>query len=143
MTSKTFERAITFYRPPGQPVSLPLLTVNLLQSSGSRISLPLLFDTGASSIVFRHDLYTLWGLPSWDSGEPVLVATAGGVVPVTAYRYQATIEFLGVILNCPVLLQQLPPNPLYVGLFGREAVFEHFGFGFWESTHELLVTTSP
>lgn len=143
MLTKTFQRAIAFYQLPGQPVSFPLVTVELLQSTGTRISLPLLFDTGASSIVLRHDLYPLLGLTSWDSGELVSVATAGGVAPVTAYKYQATIEFLGVIVNCPIILQQLPPNPLWMGLLGREAVFEHFGFGFWESSHELLITTMP
>jgi hypothetical protein len=37
----------------------------------------------------------------------------------------------------------MPPNPLFHGLLGRETVFNEFGFGFWESTHELFVTTSP
>jgi len=143
MPTKAFEQAINFYQVPGQPVSLPLVTVDLLQPTGNRISLPLLFDTGASFMTLRHDLYPILGLTSWDSGEPVSVSTAGGAAPVTGYKYQATIEFLGVILDCPILLQQLPPNPLYMGLFGREQIFDRFGFGFWESTQELLITTRP
>jgi hypothetical protein len=143
MPTKAFEHAISFYQVPGQPVSFPLVTVNLLQPSGNRVSLPLLFDTGASSMVLRHDLYPILGLTSWDSGEPVSVDTAGGVAPVTAYKYQATIEFLGVTVDCPILLQQLPPNPLWMGLFGREQIFNRFGFGFWESSQELFITTTP
>jgi hypothetical protein len=143
MLTKAFERAISFYQVPGKPVSFPLVTVNLLQPNGNRISLPLLFDTGASSIVLRDDLYPLLGLTSWDCGEPVSVDTAGSAAPVTAYKYQATVEFLGVIVDCPILLNQLPRNPLWMGLFGREQIFNRFGFGFWESSQELLITTMP
>lgn len=143
MPTKAFEQAISFYRVPGKSVSFPLVTVNLLQPGGNRISLPLLFDTGASSMVLRHDLYPILGLTSWDCGDPVLVDTAGSVGPVTAYKYQGTIEFLGVIVDCPILLQQLPPNPLWMGLFGRDQIFNRFGFGFWESSQELLITTNP
>ncbi len=102
-----------------------------------------MFDTGASYLTLREDLYPLLGLTSWDSGQPVSLGTAGGKAPVVGYKYQATIEFLGVVVDCPVILQQLPSNPLYVGLFGREQIFERFGFGFWESSRELLVTTVP
>ena len=143
MPTKAFEQAITFYQLPGQPASLPLVTINLLQPSGKRVSLPLIFDTGASFLTLRHDLFPLLGLTSWNSGEPVSLDTAGSTVRVTGYKYQATIEFLGVIVDCPIILQQLPSNPLWMGLFGREQIFSHFGFGFWESTHELYITTTP
>jgi hypothetical protein len=116
--------------------------VTLVQPNGNRIDLPLIFDTGASVTTLRHDMYHLLGVPSWDSGQPVSTNTAGGVV--TVYQYQATLEFLGKAVTCPVQLNnQLPAHPLWLGLFGRATIFENFGFGFWESTHEILVTTTP
>ena len=146
MDSKGFEHSIRFFRGQtgsGAVVWLPIITVNLVSPSGSRIALPLLFDTGASTTTLRHDLYPLLGLTSWDSGDPQDVSTAGGADPVRAYRYQVTLELLGKIIRCPVNLQILPRNPLYLGLFGREQVFYEFGFGFWEKTHELYVTLTP
>jgi hypothetical protein len=46
-------------------------------------------------------------------------------------------------VQCPVNLQVLPQNPLYMGLFGRDQIFQEFGFGFWERSHELYVTLNP
>lgn len=146
MDSKGFEHSIRFFRgqtSSGAVVWLPIITVNLVRPSGSRVALPLLFDTGASTTTLRHDLYPLLGLTSWDSGDPQDVSTAGGANPVRAYRYQVTLELLGKVIQCPVNLQILPRNPLYMGLFGREQVFHEFGFGFWEKTHELYVTLNP
>lgn len=143
MPDKAFEHTVRFYQvqtDAGANVWLPLITVTLIQADGNRVSLPLLFDTGASVTTLRHDLYPLLGVPSWDVGEKRLTLTAGGESPVSAYRYQITLEFLGKAVQCPVHLQVLPRNPLYVGLFGRELIFQEFGFGFWESTHELYVT---
>jgi len=146
MPDKTFEHSVQFYQIQtngAETIWLPLITVNLIQPSGSRIGLPLLFDTGASVTTLRHDLYPLLGVPSWDSGVPIQTLTAGGADPVQAYRYQATLEFLGKVVQCPVNLQVLPQNPLYVGLFGRDQIFQEFGFGFWERSHELYVTLNP
>ena len=146
MLDKTFEHTVRFY--PVQTntrvtVWLPLVTISLIQPDGNRVSLPLLFDTGASFTTLRHDLYPLLGVPSWDVGEPQQILTAGGVNPVQAYRFQVTLEFFGKIVQCPLQLQILPQNPLYVGLFGREQMFQEFGFGFWEKTHDLYVTLNP
>ncbi len=146
MPHKTFEQIISFHNVQtntGATIWLPLITVNIVEPSGNRISLPLLFDTGASTTTLRHDLYPLLGLSSWDSGIPQSTLTAGGANPVPAYRYQATLEILGKAIQCPVHLQILPQNPLYLGLLGREQIFEEFGFGFWEKTHELYLTLNP
>ena len=146
MPDKAFEHIISFYQVPtdsGSSVWLPLITVYLIQPGGNRVGLPLIFDTGASVTTLRHDLYPLLGVPSWDSGEPERTLTAGGEEPVVAYRYEATLEFLGKAVRCPIHLQVLPRNPLYVGLFGREQIFQEFGFGFWERTHELYATLNP
>ncbi len=145
MVSKSFEHLVRFFKVQTSSgvVWLPIITVNLVQPSGNRPALPLLFDTGASTTTLRHDLYPLLGLTSWDCGEPVDVLTAGAKNPVRAYRYEVTLELLGKVIRCPVNLQILPNNPLYMGLFGREQLFKEFGFGFWEKTHELYVTLNP
>src|SRR6185295_1605743 len=141
METKTFEYVFPFFEVPLPTGSiwLPIITVNLIQPSGSRIALPLLFDTGASITTLRDDLYQILGAASWDAGTPLQVSTAGGIAGVSAYQYQAKIEFLGKAVDCPVNLQVLPRNPLYVGLLGRQQVFSEFGFGFWERTREIFV----
>lgn len=145
MPSKNFERSVKFYEGKTQndtPVWLPLVEVSLITPSSSRISLPLLFDTGASVTTLRADLYPLLGLQSWNEGLRVQTGTGGG--QVDAYQYTATIEVFGKSIQCPInLLQTLPFHPLFCGLLGRDTVFNEFGFGFWESTHELFVTESP
>jgi hypothetical protein len=124
--------------------SFPIITVTLVQGNGNRVSLPLLFDTGASVTSLRRDLYTLLGLASWDAGKKIQSATAGGDAPADSYRYDGIIlEVFGKLLSCPVHLIQMPQNPLFVGLLGRETIFQEFGFGFWESTKELHVTSTP
>ena len=146
MPDKAFEHTIAFEQfttPSGDTVALPLIEVNLLRAHGSSVRLPLLFDTGASVTTLRRDLYPLLDVSSWDSGTAQSVQTAGGAASVTAYRYQATLEVLGMTIQCPVNLQELPTNTLFVGLLGREAVFEHFGFGIWESSRELYATLNP
>ena len=144
MPSHSFEKTVPFLQvnTPNGIVALPLVNVTLIQPNGNRVDLPLMFDTGASVTTLRSDLYPLLGVPSWDSGTPRKTTTASGVAD--CYEYQATLEFFGkAAVACPVHLMQLPPNPLYVGLFGRAAMFDLFGFGFWESNRELYVTLSP
>ncbi len=145
MPSKNFERSVKFYEgktQDGAPVWLPLVEVILITPSNSRISLSLLFDTGASVTTLRADLYPLLGLQSWNEGLRVPTGTGGG--QVDAYQYTANIEVFGKSIQCPInLLQTLPPHPFFCGLLGRDTVFNEFGFGFWESTHELFVTENP
>ena len=145
-TNKSFETTVPFRQfvtTSGGTVSFPLLTVNLIRPSGSRVALPLLFDTGASVTTLRKDMYHLLGAAAWDVGTPVDVATAGGAAPVRQYAYRARLELFGKTVDCPVHLADLPANPLYVGLLGRDGVFDEFGFGFWESTGELHATAAP
>ena len=145
MPSKNFDHSVKFYEGKtqnGTSVWLPLVDVSLITPSNRRISLPLLFDTGASVTTLRADLYHLLGLRSWNEGLKVQTDTGGG--QVDAYQYTATIEVFGKSIQCPIqLLPTLPPHPLFCGLLGRDTVFNEFGFGFWESTHELYVTTTP
>jgi len=145
MVSKDFEQKIRFYEVKGQggnPIWLPIVAVILLAQNGRRITLPLYFDTGASVTTLRADLYPLLGLQSWDQGEKVKTGTGGG--QVDAYRYMAELGVLGKVIQCPIhLLPTLPYNPLFCGLLGRDTIFNEFGFGFWENTHELYVTANP
>jgi len=145
MVSKDFERTIRFYEVQdqnGNSVWLPIVEVILLAQGGSRITLPLYFDTGASFTTLRADLYPLLGLQRWDQGELVQTGTGGGIA--NAYKYMAELEVFGKAIQCPVhLLATLPFNPLFCGLLGRDTIFNEFGFGFWESTHELYVTANP
>ena len=144
MPSKNFEHTVRFYehRANGNSTWLPLVDVTLITPTGNRISLSLLFDTGASVTTLRADLYPMLGLLSWDQGQRVDTGTGGGVV--AAYRYMTILEVFGKTIQCPIhLLAQLPKNPLFSGLLGRDIVFKEFGFGFWENVNELYVTTNP
>jgi len=147
MPTKDFEQTIKFYSfsdATGKTISFPLVTVNLIQTGGARITLPFLFDTGASVTSLRWDLYPLIGVSSWDAGALQQSQTAGGEAPVDAYRYDGIVlEVFGKVLSCPINLIKMPHHPLFVGLLGRETVFQEFGFGFWESTKELHVTGTP
>ncbi len=145
MPDKSFEHVLQFHsvQTSSGMLYMPLVTVTLIQPGGGRVDLPLMFDTGASTTTLRHDLYPLLGLTNWNTGQPMQTLTAGGAAPVQCYRYQATLEFLGKAVACPVVLAILPPHPLYLGLFGREGIFDHFGFGFWENSHEVYATTAP
>jgi hypothetical protein len=146
MPIKDFERTVQFYSfvDSGKTISFPLVTVSLVQAGGSRVSLPLLFDTGASMTSLRWDLFPLLGVSSWDAGVLQASQTAGGDALVDGYRYDGvTVEVFGKVINCSVSLIRMPANLLFVGLLGRDTIFQEFGFGFWESTKELLVSTSP
>lgn len=147
MPTKDFERTVQFYSftdPNGKTISFPLVVVNLIQTGGTRVSLSLLFDTGASVTSLRRDLYPLLGLTSWDAGALQQSQTAGCDAPVDGYRYEGiALEVFGKVITCPVHLIKMPQNPLFVGLLGRDTVFQEFGFGFWEGTRELHVTCTP
>lgn len=144
MPDKNFEQIVRFLEhqlPDGTLIYLPLVEVTLITSTNSRISLSLLFDTGASVTTLRSDLYYILGLNSWNEGQRIEAASAGGLIET--YRYTGTLEIFGKIISCPIHLVQMPPNPLFNGLLGRDTVFNEFGFGFWENTKELYVTNNP
>ena len=147
MVTKSFEYTVPFHEIPqatGPSVWLPLVTVHVTTPVGRHVRLSLLFDTGASVTTLRHDLYPLLGLARWDEGVATPIQTAGGEAPVDIFEYPGqTIRLFGKTLRCPIALAKLPANPLYSGLLGREQVFDAFGFGFWESDHELYVTKTP
>lgn len=145
MPVKHFEQVIRFIQCPGPgrtSIWLPIVNVSLITVTNNSIFLSLLFDTGASVTTLPADFYFVFGVQSWDQGQRINIATAGG--PSIAYQYSATLEIFGkTINNCPIHLTQMSPNPIYSGLLGRETVFNEFGFGFWESVKELYVTNSP
>jgi hypothetical protein len=144
METKDFENSVQFTRvnSGGQTYWLPLVNVDLIQPTGNAVSLSLLFDTGASVTTLSATLYPFLGLSSWDEGVKVEVVGIGG--KVSNYRYNVTLEVFGKRIDCPIdLAQTLAPNPLFVGLLGRDTIFKEFGFGFWESIHNLYVTENP
>ena len=144
MPGKIFERVLRFVEftaPTGDSKHLPLVDATLITSTGTRFFLSLLFDTGADFTTLRADLYPMLGLQSWDQGQRINVGGIGGVVD--AYAYTFTLEIFDKIIDCPIHLIQLPPNPLFHGLLGRNTLFDEFGFGFWENTKELYVTSFP
>jgi len=145
MLSKNFERSLRFYEEKNQDgtsIWLPLVTVNLETANNKVFPLSLLFDTGASITALRANLYPLLGLQSWNEGQRIQTNTAGGQMDV--YQYTAIIEIFEKRIKCPIiLLDTLPEDSLYHGLLGRDIIFNEFGFGFWESTHELLITGNP
>ncbi len=144
MPSKDFEHTVQFHEfkdNNGSPAWLPLVKVVLTTSQNSRVTLSLLFDTGATVTTLRADLFPMLGLKSWNEGIQVKAATSNGLVE--AYRYSAELEVFGTIIQSPIHLMRIPDNPLFCGLLGRDTIFDNFGFGFWETTHELFVTTNP
>ncbi len=147
MPAKNFEDVVRFTEvqratgATGNPIQLPLVEATLITQTSRRILLSLLFDTGASCTTLRADLAPMLGLGSWDEGQRIEAVGVGGVVE--AYLYTFTLEIFDKTIDCPILLVELPPNPLYHGLLGRNTIFDEFGFGFWESTKELYITSSP
>lgn len=144
MPAKNFERVVRFFEyqiPNGKLICLPLVDVTIITPTNSRIFLSLLFDTGADVTTLKSDLFPILGLNSWDQGQRVDIVGVGG--STEAYRYITTLEIFGKTIICPIHLLQMPPNPFFSGLLGRETVFNEFGFGFWESVKELYVTENP
>lgn len=118
--------------------------MDLQSSQGYWISLPLLFDTGAAFTVLRHQLYPLLGVADWRAGLRTAVSAAGSAAESVCYRYpKQRLRLFGRAFESPIHLMELPWHPSYVGLLGREGVFEHFGFGFWEKDQRLFVTRNP
>ena len=146
MPTKDFDQAILFREfqpgPNRASIWLPLVEVTLVSPTYGPTNLPLYFDTGASFTTLKAELYPLIGLQRWDEGIPVPTSTGGG--EVTVYQYAATLEIFGKTIECPIHLSaSLVTLPPFVGLLGRDTVFNEFGFGFWERTRELYVTGNP
>lgn len=143
MVTKTFGNTINFYEKNvnGRIISLPLVQVNIIKPDGNSFALSLLFDTGASFTTLRAEFFPLLGLNSWDEGQAITVGVVGGTT--TNYQYRATLELFGKRIDCPIHLAQMPHNALFSGLLGRDTIFGEFGFGFWESAHELYISENP
>jgi Aspartyl protease len=141
LVSKDFEQTVSFVPTltAGGMYWEPLVEVTFTAAS---VSLPFVFDTGASVTTLRHDLPELVGATSWDQGAYEQSSTAGDEALADSYRFHdIEIEIFGMALRCPVDLMKLPPG--IFGLLGREGVFDRFGFGFWEGTQEIHITSSP
>jgi hypothetical protein len=136
--SKDFTEIIKFTPIPDAEGEqwFPIVEISIVKATGRRIPLQLLFDTGATQIIIRADHSHLFtGL------EDAWFNTSYGKVKGKIAKGQ-TIEFLGVTTTCDIGLLPNFPEHVFVGLFGRDC-FSPFGFGFWESAHELYVTLKP
>ena len=145
MVSKTFELTVPFTqgRDPdtGQKYWLPILMVTITGQDGSDIQVPLLFDTGASFTTFKHSMAPMLFGGAWDSGQPRKRAIPSGSADV--YTRQATFELFGKQITCSVDIMKMSDHPLFLGLLGRDQVFDKFGFAIWEGERELYVTLTP
>jgi hypothetical protein len=144
MPDKSFEITLPFRSLTGTDRWLPIIPVTIFASDGSRHKFPLLFDTGAEVTYLRRELYYLFGVHSWDSGQRVTIGSVGSAQDREGYLYQSVpMQVFGRTIDSRVVLTELPENPLFLGLFGRVLAYEHFGFGFWEGTRELFATENP
>lgn len=133
MHVKSFEHVIPFTEAQGEGW-LPIVQVAFISSNGTEYELPLLFDTGATEIVLPPEF-----ADDFPPGELANANVGGKKDAATGVVTNGIVEFMGQRMECEILLLDLPPNPLRAGLFGR-GCFKPFGFGFWESAHELYVT---
>jgi len=146
MVSKDFDHTVPFRQVTNAAGNIiaryPIVVATLIGPTGQRRNLPLLFDTGADVTTLIHTLYPLLGLHSWDEGIAEQSGTANGMT--TVYRYMVDLELFGKFIRCPVHLSQgLQANPIFMGLLGRDTIFNEFGFGFWEITQDLYITANP
>jgi predicted aspartyl protease len=136
MPVKSFEHVISFTQARGEGW-LPIVNVAFISSNGTEYELPLLFDTGATEIVLPPEF-----AEDFPPGTAANANVGGKKDPASGVLTRGTVEFMGQRIECEILLLDLPANPLRAGLFGR-GCFKPFGFGFWESTHQLYVTSQP
>jgi len=143
MEVKNFERIVNFVEyqsANGDTMYLPLVEITFITSNSNQ-SFSLMFDTGASRIYLRSDLYPLLGINSLDECEQIPVGGIGG--SQIGYKHTANLEIFGKVFNCPIIFAQIAHHELYHGLLGRDPVFSEFGFGFWEYSKELFITDNP
>ena len=136
MHVKSFDHIIPFTEAKGEGW-LPIVKVAFILSNGNEYELPLLFDTAAAEITLPPEFGE-----DFPQGEPADANVGGTKEAAKGVVTSGTVEFMGRRMDCRILLLDLPANPLWAGLFGR-ACFSPFGFGFWESTRELYVTSQP
>ena len=137
MVRKSFDLTVAFVKDQNSGLTYPIVEVNFLTIGGRWETLPLLFDTGCSEVVLRPTYAPLFP-PGVEEG----VNTVGSQQPRKSLVTKSRIELFGLIADCEIVLVDIPANPLFAGLLGR-ACFMPFGFGFWESRHELYVTLKP
>ena len=115
----------------------PLVEVKFLTQSGAWIPIPLIFDSGAEATLL---------LPRYANhfpdGEDEPIGVVGSSRISAPVIKDIEVEFLDRRLKCDVIVRPLPCHPFIGGLFGRNC-FKPFGFGFWENSRELYVTSKP
>lgn len=136
MPAKSFELTIPFVEVP-KVGWYPILQVVFLRPNRQRLQLPLLFDTGADQICLDHAWQ--WAFPNLRDAEFEGIgnesARPGKVTP-------GQIEFLNRVIDCEIGFAAMKPRTWMAGVIGRDC-FKPFGFGFWENSRELYVTSKP
>jgi len=136
MPDKSFERSIPFVEMPGVGW-YPIIQVAFLKPNKHKLTLPLLFDTGAELICLHPDWE--WAFPSLtDCDFAGIGGTARGKIT------KGQIELFGEVIDCDIGFgpQGMQIRTWMAGVIGREC-FKPFGFGFWEGARELYVTLKP
>lgn len=132
--SKTFDWTIPFTKLGDR--LYPLVEINFLTIVGAWIPINLIFDSGASDMILRPN-YSKFFAPGVE--EELGIVGPKVFAPVTP---DVEVQFLEKTVVCDVVIREFDCHSYVGGLFGRSA-FSLFGFGFWESAHELYVTVIP
>ncbi len=137
MFSKSFDLTIPFTEDANTGICYPIIEASFSGLGERWYTLPLLLDTGSTDIVLRPAYQ-----PLFPPGVEETVNTVGDRAPRRGTVTKSRIELLGLAGNCEIVFIDIPPNPLFAGLLGRNC-FQPFGFGFWEKSRELHVSLSP
>jgi hypothetical protein len=136
MVDKSFEITVKFQQVFGGHW-YPIVQTIFLRSDGTRIRLPLLFDTGADSLVLHPDYEIMFS-----SLQPQKYKGIGSAGTYDGKKTMGKIEIFGRVIECEIGFVAMEFLPWRAGLLGRNC-FSSFGFGFWEAARELYVNLKP
>jgi len=137
MPIKSFDRTIPFVQT--DEGWQPLIQVRFLQPRTAKaLTVALLFDTGADQIC----LHPNWMWFFTDLTDRHFKGVGGDDKGTLGKNTFGQIEFLGQTIDCNVGFANMEEKTWMAGVIGREC-FKPFGFGFWESAHEIYVTSKP
>lgn len=144
--TKEFDQELNFttigpMTPHGPEVKYALVDTKIsMPGQNKTASFPLLFDTGASQVVLARPIGVMLGITKSGPGIPQYSNTANGVARGMLYE-GVQIEVFGKKVLCPVVLLPTQFPSFYQGLLGRQALYQYFGFGFWEKESKLYIST--
>jgi len=137
MVTKSFDLIVPYTKDEDTGLWYPIVEARFLGLGTRWYRLPMLLDTGATEIVLRPDYQ-----PLFPPGVEERVNAVGDKHPRKGILTRSRIEFFGLEGDCEIIFTDIPSNPLFAGLLGRNC-FLQFGFGFWEKSKELYVSLNP